>query len=211
MPERFDSRRRDAAPLAIGAALRALPQERPAASAWPALAAQLERAGPASAARPRGSRQRHWLLLAAAALLVALALPRLLSTPASVPDPSPALARMDAPDAGVRASGAGAARDSASAAVQALMHESAQLEALLAAAGDDQVATGAALLLRERMHQRVQMVDALLAGAALEPSARVPLWQERIVLLRGLAGLAGAEQQLAAHGSAADSALVVTL
>lgn len=168
----------------VGEALRALPLQRPAASAWPQLARELA---------PRRRRLRPLLLLAASLALAALLLPRLpqqVATPPSQPSASTV-----------------AAADPLSALVQ----ESATLEALLSATADQQVGNGTALLLRARLQQRVQLVDALLADPDIERQARLPLWQERVLLLRGLAGLEGGEQVLAANGQGASSALVLTL
>lgn len=172
----------------VGEALRALPLERPSASAWPRLAAGLS---------PRRRHRRPlWALAAAAALVAALALPRLLAPPlpSAAPTLPPPVAASDDSEL-----------------LPALVQESAVLEAMLAATGSGQVGTGAALLLRGRMQQRIQLVDALLADPALDPQARLPLWQERVLLLRGLAGLEGGEQVLAARGDVAESTLVVTL
>jgi len=173
--------------IPIGEALRALPQERPAASAWPRLAHELA---------PRRSRRARLgpLLLAAAALaLAALLLPRLPRAPAPLPAaPEPGLAEAADP-------------------LPALVQESATLEALLAASTDQQVGSGTALLLRSRLEQRIQLVDALLADPETGAGARVPLWQERVLLLRELTGLEGGEQVLAASGQGGSSALVVTL
>jgi hypothetical protein len=94
--------------------------------------------------------------------------------------------------------------------VDVLIAQSAHLEALLAVAAGDDIASGASLLLRERLHERIQYVDALLADPRTDPSAQAPLWQERVVLLRRLAGIEGGEQLLASRGDASDSTLVLT-
>jgi hypothetical protein len=169
--------------IAPGDALRALPQERPAASAWPRLAAGLA---------PRRPRWRPLLALAAAVALAALLLPRLPQSPPAAPGAT---------------SSTGAPADP----LPALVQESATLEALLAATADQQVGSGTALLLRARLQQRIQLVDALLEDPDTDSQARLPLWQERVLLLRGLAGLEGGEQVLAANGQAGAATLVVTL
>ena len=186
MPDAFDIRRDP--PVDIGEALRALPLERPPQEQWSRLAAGL-------AVRPR---RRRWplLLAAAAVLLAALALPQLLAPPA----PSIAVPVVAEP----------AAVPSAADEIDMLIAQSADLEAMLAVAAGDDIASGASLLLRERLHERIQYVDALLADPRTDTSAQAPLWRERVVLLRRLAGIEGGEQLLAARGDAADSTLVLT-
>ena len=194
MPDVFANDPRPSVP--VGAALRALPLEAPPADQWPRIAAALA---------PRARRRRLSLLLAAAAvLLAALALPRLLAPPVPAP-----VGMAGVPASSVSPTGVAATtRDALLAGLPQLMQESARLEAMLAIAAGDGVASGASLLLREHMHQRIQYVDALLTDPDTDPAAQVPLWQERVVLLRRLAGIEGGEQLLAAHGT--DSTLVVT-
>lgn len=191
MPDAFDIRRDP--PLDVGEALRALPLERPPREQWSRLAAGL-------AERPR---RRRWplLLAAAAVLLAALALPRLLAPPlpgtaAPVVLEPVVLEPVQSP----------AAVDE----IDALIAQSADLEALLAVAAGDDIASGASLLLRDQLHERIQYVDALLADPRTDASAQAPLWRERVVLLRRLAGIEGGEQLLASRGDAGDSTLVLT-
>ena len=182
MPDDFDIR----SGLPPSDALRALPLLSPPRSAWPALQASLD------ARRPRVPQRWHWLA-AAAALALALALPRFLSETPVVPTVVPA---------------ANVTRGDESAELARLMAESAQLEALLAWHRNDAVESAAAASLHAAMQDRIVQVDALLMRADVDPEARLPLWQERVLRLRQLAGLSSTEQMLAANGEA-DSGLPV--
>ena len=115
-----------------------------------------------------------------------------------------------APMAQVQEPGAAGTQPASAGELARLMHESAQLEAVIATTADPGVGSGAALMLQAQLHGRMQMVDALLGSAPADPATQRLLWQERVVLLRRLAALEGGEQLLAAHGSAADSTLVMT-
>lgn len=186
MPDAFDIRGNG--PVDIADALRALPLERPAQEQWSRLSRELRAARPA---------RRRWpLLLAAATVLAALALPQLLAPPA----PTTAVPVVHAPDASPVVADE----------VNVLIAQSTRLEALLAVAAGDDIASGASLLLRERLHERIQYVDALLADPRTDASAQATLWRERVVLLRRLAGIEGGEQLLASRGDASDSTLVLT-
>lgn len=187
-------------------ALRDLPLLSPPRSAWPALQATLDaRAKPArpthmdvgsgcalpTVAGRRMERLRprwHWLA-AAAMLAFAAALPRWLATP---PAPVPAVAMVLA---------ASAKPDEATA-LRALMAESAQLEALIAWSRAEPAESAVADGLAAAVQDRIEHVDALLARADADPEAALPLWQERVLRLRQLAGLESTQQLLAANGDA---------
>jgi hypothetical protein len=144
---------------------------------------------PAIAARlpRRAPRRLPWLAAAAAVLALALALPLL-----HTPTPSgPA-----APDADTLA-------------LDALYDESARLEALLLVAADDSVASASVATLGAALHDRLAAIDDALADPALDASLRLPLWRQRVAVLRELAGLETSRQWLASQGERYDGALVV--
>lgn len=92
--------------------------------------------------------------------------------------------------------------------LQPLYAESAQLEALVALARDDRVASASGALLTGEIGSRIDVIDALLAQPGLSPSERTTLWRQRIDALRQLAGVESTERWLAAHGEAFGDALV---
>jgi len=188
-----------AAGLTPHQALRDLPLVSPPRSAWPALQATLDsRAKPArpthkdvgSVGRRMERLRPRWHWLAAAAMLaLAAALPRWLATP---PAPVPVVATM--PAASVKPDEATALR--------ALMAESAQLETLIAWSRAEPAESAVADGLAAAVQDRIEHVDALLARADADPEAALPLWQERVLRLRQLAGLESTQQLLAANGDA---------
>jgi hypothetical protein len=178
MHDEFESR-----PAAPRIALGDLPLLSPPRSAWPALEAKL------AARRPR-HRAVPWLALAAALALAAV-LPRWLAAPAPVDAPVVATAAVAAPDA------TAAPRP---ATLAALMAESAQLETLIAWGPAEPVESAVAASLGSALQDRIESIDALLARPDTDPEALLPLWQERVLRLRQLAGLASTQQLLAANG-----------
>jgi hypothetical protein len=177
MPDDFDR----SPGIEPGAALRALPPLTPPHDAWLRLRARL----------PERRARMHpgWYALAAT-LLLALLLPAWLA-PTSTPAP-PQTAAQDP----------GAAAGGANANLQQLMLESAQLEAFVSFSRDEQVESATAASLAVALQSRIEHIDALLARSDLNPSARLPLWQERVLRLRELAGLESTQQLLAANGDA---------
>ncbi|QWP76629.1 hypothetical protein J5226_24140 [Lysobacter sp. K5869] len=89
-----------------------------------------------------------------------------------------------------------------------LQAESAQLEALVAAARDDRVASASAAVMSAGLDQRLRLIDAALIDAALPADARVALWRERVDSLRSLAGVESTQRWYAARGERYDGALV---
>lgn len=146
-------------------------------------------AWPAIAARlpRRAPRRLLWLAPAAAVLALAVALPLL-----RAPTPPAPLAL----DADTRA-------------LDALYDQSARLEALLLVAADDSVASASVATLGAALHDRLAAIDQALADPALDASLRLPLWQQRVAVLRELAGLETSRQWLASQGERYDGALVV--
>lgn len=163
-------------PIPIGEAFARLPLESPLDSAWPLLAEKL----------PKRQRARWpWALAAAAALLIAVGLPRT----------GPSLRHENA-------------QSVAADPVAALMSESARLESLLASAHDERASSASAVMLGLEIEDRLHAVDSSLAGARLSEPQRLALWQQRVALLRDYAGLETSRRWYAAEGQNLDVALV---
>lgn len=164
-------------------ALQALPLLAPPHDAWPRLRAKL----------PRTRRRPHagWFALAAA-LALAMLLPRWLA-----PTTAPALH-----DGMPTAHSHGDYADPRDPDLEQLMLESAQLETLLALTGSAPVESAIAASLGDALRTRIGHIDALLARDELDPDARLPLWQERVLRLRELAGIENTQLLLAANGDA---------
>ena len=172
------------APADWRAAFAALPAEDAPADTWTRIAARLDQP------RTRG-RQPLWLA-AAAALVLALAWPWHLQREASAPSTPAAL---HAPAA-------------ATTSLDRLHAESAQLEALVAYARDDQVSTGNAAALAARYDARIADIDAALGQADLPTARQRALWQARVETLRALAAFEANRRWLATQGERYDGALV---
>jgi hypothetical protein len=171
--------------LTLAQALRALPLESPPQSAWPALAAKLP------ATRRRTPR---WPLALAASLLAGLALTLAPGNRPTAPEPGATHAASD-PVAQAR--------------LDALMAESAQLESLVAAASDDGASSATVAALGLALQDQLQLIDAQLQANAA-PSQQFALWQQRVSLLRDVAGLESSRHYLAAEGRGLDLAMVST-
>lgn len=100
------------------------------------------------------------------------------------------------------------AQPRAEASLESLYAESAQLEALLALARDDRVATGAAAALSDAYDTQVASIDAALREPALSDEARNALWRQRVDTLRQFAGFESTQRALAASGERYDAMLV---
>lgn len=174
-------------------ALRALPLVQPPRSAWPAIAVQLP---PPTRAPLR--RRVLGLAALAATLAIALALPVWRNGDVSIPpvetvhttDSTPASATEHVDP------------------LDALLLESAQLEAWIAWSSGVASESGASASIEMDVRDRIGAIDALLARPALDPAAQLPLLQERVVRLRQLAGLHNTRQLLAANGDDAVAAPV---
>lgn len=92
--------------------------------------------------------------------------------------------------------------------VQSLQAESAQLEALVALARDDRVASANAASLAAGLDERIGRIDASLSQPGLADTDRTLLWQERVATLRELAGVETTQRWLTTHGERYDGALV---
>lgn len=84
--------------------------------------------------------------------------------------------------------------------LDALYAESARLEALLAMARDERVATAGAALLSAELDAQVAAIDARLAQPGLDAARRTLLWQARVDALRQAAGFESTQRVLASQG-----------
>lgn len=96
----------------------------------------------------------------------------------------------------------------ADASLEALYTQSAQLEALLALARDDRVATGASAALTDAYDAQLAAIDAALREPAVADGERSALWQQRVDTLRKFAGFESTQRALAASGERYDAMLV---
>ena len=93
--------------------------------------------------------------------------------------------------------------------LEQLYAESAQLEALVAMARDDRVATtGTAAALASQYDAQVADIDGRLIQPDVTPEERTRLWRARVAALRELAGFESTQRLLAAHGERYDAMLV---
>jgi len=131
------------------------------------------------------------------------------ATAAAVASATPAAVATAATDANAPTQAAANSDDARLIAqLRALQAESSQLEALVAAARDERVASAAAALMGAGLDQRLRLIDTALGDAALAPTTRVALWRERVESLRSLAGVESTQRWYAARGERYDSALV---
>ncbi|HZX78409.1 hypothetical protein [Lysobacter sp.] len=93
-------------------------------------------------------------------------------------------------------------------AMQSLQSESAQLEALVALARDERVASANAAALTAELDERIGRIDASLSQPTLGDADRLALWQERVTAMRELAGIETTQRWLTARGERYDGALV---
>ena len=92
--------------------------------------------------------------------------------------------------------------------VAALQSESAQLEALLAIARDDRVASASGAALAVEFDRRIGRIDASLSQPGLDDVDRAALWQARVSTMRELAGIETTQRWLQSSGERYDGALV---
>lgn len=89
-----------------------------------------------------------------------------------------------------------------------LYAQSAQLEALLAMARDDRVASGAAAALAGDLDAQVARIDAALVQPGIDAGERTRLWRDRVGALQQLASFESTQRLLAAEGERYDASLV---
>lgn len=83
----------------------------------------------------------------------------------------------------------------------ALRQESARLEALVAYARDDRMASAPAAVMSASIDDRIRLIDAVLMQPGLDDVARSSLWSERVGALQELASLESTQRWMAAHGA----------
>lgn len=166
--------------ITLAEALRGLPLESPAASAWPALSARV-----GERSRWRASR---WPLALAAGLLALMMLPG----DVQPPEPSTTTA---------------ASSSQTQAQVAGLMAESARLERLVAAASDDGASSATAAAWSLELEDRLQSLDRALE-ANRDGNGELALWQQRVQLLREVAAVETSRHYLSSQGRSYDMALV---
>ena len=166
--------------IALGPALRRLPLESPQRSAWPLLAGRVQ---------PR-TRRPLWALAFAASVLALLLLPR--GLPTSSPEQTV-----------VTADAATTQRVN----LAALKSESARLERLVAVARDDGASSATAAAWSLELEDRLHALDSELE-ANRDSGRQLPLWRQRVQLLRSVAAVESSRRYLAAEGRDFDVALV---
>lgn len=92
--------------------------------------------------------------------------------------------------------------------LEPLYAESAQLEALLAVARDDRIASSGAAALTDSLDAELAAIDATLIQPGLDAPRRAGLWRQRVDTLRQLAGVETTRRLLSARGETYDAALV---
>ncbi|HEX2082256.1 MAG TPA: hypothetical protein VHF86_02090 [Xanthomonadaceae bacterium] len=126
------------------------------------------------------------------------------NAPADIANASPRLATDADADAATPADSSASGSE-----LEQLYAESAQLEALVAMARDDRVATtGAAAALASQYDAQVADIDGRLIQPDVTPEERTRLWRARVAALRELAGFESTQRLLAAHGERYDAMLV---
>jgi hypothetical protein len=93
-------------------------------------------------------------------------------------------------------------------AMEPLYAESARLEALLALARDDRVASATAVALGSDFEARIAGIDAALVQPSLTKQRRLELWKDRVSALRAYASFESTQRALAASGERYDAMLV---
>ena len=89
-----------------------------------------------------------------------------------------------------------------------LYTESARLEAVLAQLPDTTVGNVAMLAVSADLQDQVAHIDLALSQPALQESARVALWQQRVDTLRQLTGVEATQRwQVALNDTSADTAI----
>lgn len=97
---------------------------------------------------------------------------------------------------------------SSEATIAALQAESARLEALVALARDERVASASGAALGVELDERIGRIDASLSQSGLGESERADLWQQRVETMRELAGIESTQRWLVTRGERYDGALV---
>jgi hypothetical protein len=183
----LDSRPSD---TGLAAALRALPESTPQPDLWPGLAHALDE-------RRRPRRWRYAIPVAiAAALALAVLLPRFIAHDAEAPRNAPAVA--------TAAPSVPASDTSASDELDALHKRSRTLERWVAAVAARAPQDARDLMAAVEVEDLIGLVDVQLGGSRGDVDA-LPLWRQRVALLEDLAAIRGNAFALAGNGANADA------
>ncbi|GAB2523521.1 hypothetical protein [Lysobacter humi (ex Lee et al. 2017)] len=87
----------------------------------------------------------------------------------------------------------------------ALRDESARLEALVAYARDETMASGPAAVMSAAVDDRLRLIDAALSQPGTDDRALAALWRGRVDALQELAALEGTQRWMAVHGASMDT------
>ena len=172
---------------ALAAALRALPESAPQPDLWPELARALDQ-------RRRSRVWRYAIpVAAAAAIAVAVLLPKLTTHDRAVPRSAP-IASSVAPDTPVSTPAISDADELA-----ALHTRSRALERWIAAVAARAPQDGRDLMAAVEVEDLIGLVDVQLGGTRGDADA-LPLWRQRVALLEDLATIRGSGFALAENG-----------
>jgi hypothetical protein len=86
-----------------------------------------------------------------------------------------------------------------------LRRESARLEALVAYARDDRMASAPVAVMSASIDDRIRLIDSALMQPDLDDGQRSSLWSDRVGALQELASLEGTQRWMAAHGASMDA------
>lgn len=86
-----------------------------------------------------------------------------------------------------------------------LRRESARLEALVAQARDEHMASAPVAVMSASLDDRIRLIDAALMQSGIDEMQRASLWSERVGALQELASLEGTQRWMAAHGASMDA------
>lgn len=177
---------------ALAAALRALPEFVPEPDLWHGVMSSVD-------ARRR---RRHWRyalpVAIAAALAVAMLLPRWLARDVEVPPPTP-LVSAPAPATPATTPSVSAADE-----ITNLNQRSRTLERWIAAVAARAPQDGRDLMAAVEVEDLIGLIDVQLGGT-LGDSDALPLWRQRVALLEDLAAIRGNAFALAENGADANA------
>jgi hypothetical protein len=177
---------------ALAAALRALPESAPEPDLWLGIMSSVD-------ARRR---RRHWRYALpaaiAAAIALALLLPRWLAHDVEVPQTTP-LASAPAPETNATAPSVSAADE-----ITNLNQRSRTLERWIAAVAARAPQDGRDLMAAVEVEDLIGLVDVQLGGTRGDSDA-LPLWRQRVALLEDLAAIRGNAFALAENGADANA------
>ena len=128
------------------------------------------------------------------------------SSPAPAPAPRPPAIASVGP---IPSTTADPIATQAGAELDTLRQESARLEALVAFARDERMASAPAAVRASALDERLQLIDAALSQPEVSGELRTSLWSQRVDALQDLASLEGTRRLMAAHGTSMDAVVRV--